>query len=128
MSAIVFVYCESTSQLHMSGHSQQEACDTSHNTLQARAKRQSSPHLITNKKDEDNEFDIEAAVLTGGGAGGFQPLAGLVRGAPAPFNNRLVVRGAHQLDRVFVGLDQRPLARAATMIYMIVLHLVAVFV
>jgi len=96
---------------------------------QARAKRQTSPaHLITNKKDEDNEFDIEAAVLTGGGAGGFQPLAGLVRGAPAPLNNRLVVKGAHQLDRVFVGMDQRPLARAAAMIYIIVLHLVAVFV
>ncbi len=96
---------------------------------QARAKRQTSPpHLITNKKDEDNEFDIEAAVLTGGGAGGFQPLAGLVRGASAPLNNRLVVKGAHQLDRVFVGMDQRPLARAAAMIYIIVLHLVAVFV
>jgi len=98
-------------------------------STQARAKRQTSPpHLITNKKDEDNEFDIEAAVLTGGGAGGFQPLAGLVRGAPAPLNNRLVVKGAHQLDRVFVGMDQRPLARAAAMIYIIVLHLVAVFV
>ena len=43
-------------------------------------------------------------------------------------NNRLVVRGAHQLDRIFVGLDQRPLARAASMIYLVVLHLVAIFV
>lgn len=113
----------------MTASNKLQNCASKSNLLQARAKRQSSPpHLITNKKDEDNEFDIEAAVLTGGGAGGFQPLAGLVRGAPAPFNNRLVVRAAHQLDRVFVGLDQRPLARAATMIYLIVLHLVAVFV
>ena len=101
--------------------------------LQARAKRQLSPSApsgssITNKKDEDNAYDIEAAVLTGGGAGGFQPLAGLVRGAPWPLNNKIVVRGTHQLDRVFVGLDQRPLARAAMLVYIMVLHLVAIFV
>ena len=30
---------------------------------------------LTNKKDEDS-YDVEAAVLTGGSAAGFQPLAG----------------------------------------------------
>lgn len=101
--------------------------------VQARAKRQSSPtstapSSITNKKDEDNAYDIEAAVLTGGGAGGFQPLAGLVRGGPWPLSNKLIVRAAHQLDRAFVGMDQRPLARAAVMMYLLVLHFVAIFV
>ena len=67
-------------------------------------------------------------MLTGGGAGGFQPLSGLARGAPWPLSNKVVVRGTHQLDRMFVGLDQRPLARAAMLVYIMVLHLVAIFV
>jgi hypothetical protein len=45
---------------------------------------------FTNKKDEDDVYDIEAAVLTGAG-GSFKPLSGSLRGAVFPLNSNLVV-------------------------------------
>jgi len=45
---------------------------------------------LTNKKDEDDVYDIEAAVLTGAG-GSFRPLSGSLRGAVFPLNTSLVV-------------------------------------
>ena len=45
---------------------------------------------LTNKKDEDDVYDIEAAVLTGAGSS-FRPLSGSLRGAVFPLNTSLVV-------------------------------------
>lgn len=80
----------------------------------------------TNKKNEDNTLDLEAAALTGGG-GVFRPLAGVVRSLPAPLSNEYCVKAAHYLDRGAVALDTRPQARAALVLYLLVLHLMVVF-
>ena len=63
----------------------------------------------------------------GGGGRSFAPLAGVVRGARSPLNAAAAVAAAHKLDRLAVGLDQRPLARLALLVYMVLLHLIVVF-
>ena len=78
---------------------------------------------LTNKKNEDDAYDVEAAVLTGGGSGGFQPLAGLFRGAPMPLSLKPFVAAAHQTDRLSVMLDRRPAARAGVLMYVVLLHM-----
>lgn len=55
----------------------------------------------------------------------FKPLAGVVRGLPAPFSQPAAVKGALQLDKAFVQLDQRPQLRAALAAYFVLLHLFA---
>ena len=82
---------------------------------------------ITNKKDEDSDFDVEAAVLTGGAGNSFQPLAGQLKRASFPLNLKAVVAGAHQLDRVAVALDHRPGMRALASAYFVLLHAAVVF-
>ena len=78
---------------------------------------------LTNKKNEDDAYDVEAAVLTGGGSGGFQPLAGMFRGAPMPLSLKPFVAAAHQTDRLSVMLDRRPAARAGVLMYVVLLHM-----
>ena len=82
---------------------------------------------VTNKKDEDADadYDIEAAMLTGGGAG-FVPLAGVMRGAVFPLCKGPCVGIAHQLDRVAIMLNQRASLRAGVMLYVLLLHVLAV--
>jgi hypothetical protein len=144
---------------------------------------------MTNKKNEDADYDIEAAVLTGAGlhalghlppsdslcrscaaspgrarqpaaceetllcwrccgrfdwgcasmphpphscavaappAGGghaFKPLVGVVRSLPGPLSHAAVlVKAAHQLDRVAVLMDTRPQLRMAVLLYFALLH------
>ena len=71
-------------------------------------------------QDEDDNFDVEAAMLTGGG-GGFKPLAGTLRGMQ-PQRAALCVPVAHLLDRAAVALDQKPLARLGFYAYFLLLH------
>lgn len=76
--------------------------------------------VCSRPQDEDNNFDVEAAMLTGGG-GGFKPLAGTLRGLQ-PERAALCVPVAHLLDRASVALDQKPLARLAFYAYFLLLH------
>jgi len=71
-------------------------------------------------QDEDDSFDVEAAMLTGG-SGGFMPLSGMLRGMQ-PTRAAMCVPAAHLLDRLQVSLDQRPVARLALYVYVVVLH------
>lgn len=64
-----------------------------------------------------------APFLAAGGSRGFTPLAGIVRGARPPLNAPPAVALAHQLDRLAVTLNQRPVARALLALYMLLLHL-----
>ncbi len=90
---------------------------------QERAPSRAAPRRsITNKKNEDSDFDVEAAVLTGGSGNSFQPLAGQLKRAPFPLNLKPVVASAHQLDRVAVALDHRPGMRALVSAYFLLLH------
>ena len=81
---------------------------------------------ITNKKNEDSDFDVEAAVLTGGAGNSFQPLAGQLKRASFPLNLRPLVAAAHQLDRLAVALDHRPSMRALLSMYFLLLHFAVV--
>ena len=83
--------------------------------------------LLTNKKNEDidADYDIEAAMLTGGGSG-FVPMAGILRGAVFPLCKGPFVGIAHQLDRVAIMLNQRVGLRAGVMVYIVLLHLLAI--
>ena len=82
---------------------------------------------LTNKKDEDDIYDIEAAVLTGGGST-FKPLAGALRGAVFPLNTKAVVALARKIDQLAVAVDRRPVARGVLLAYFALLHfLVIVF-
>ena len=82
---------------------------------------------LTNKKNEDmdGDYDIEAAMLTGGGSG-FVPMAGIMRGAVFPFCKGPFVGIAHQLDRGVIMLNQRAGLRAGVMLYVLLLHVLAI--
>lgn len=80
---------------------------------------------LTNKKDEDDVYDIEAAVLTGAG-GSFKPLSGALRGAVFPLNSKAFVAAARRLDKLAVAVDQRPAIRGALMIYFCLLHVLVI--
>lgn len=80
---------------------------------------------LTNKKDEDADYDIEAVMLTGGGSG-FVPLAGVMRSAVFPLCKGPFVGIAHQLDRVAIMLNQRAGLRAGVMFYVLLLHVLAI--
>lgn len=78
---------------------------------------------LTNKKNEDADadYDIEAAMLTGGGSG-FVPMAGVMRSAVVPLCKGPFVGIAHQLDRLVIMLNQRVGLRFAVMLYFVLLH------
>ena len=80
--------------------------------------------MLTNKKDEDDVYDIEAAVLTGAG-GGFRPLSGALRGAVFPLNSRLAVAAARRLDKLAIAVDRRPAVRGMLLVYFVLLHIFA---
>lgn len=82
---------------------------------------------LTNKKNEDldADYDIEAAMLTGGGSG-FVPMAGIMRGAVFPLCKGPFIGIAHQLDRLSIMLNQRVGLRAGVMLYVLLLHILAV--
>ena len=84
--------------------------------------RSSKGSALTNKKDEDDVYDIEAAVLTGAG-GSFKPLSGALRGAVFPLNSKAVVAAARRLDKLAVAVDQRPAVRGGLMVYFLLLHI-----
>ena len=77
-------------------------------------------HTMSNKKDEDS-FDIEAAMLTGG-AGGFQPIAGLMRGAPRALQLPPCVSLAEMADSWTVIMHTKPQLRLALIVYLALLH------
>lgn len=85
----------------------------------------SKASALTNKKDEDDVYDIEAAVLTGAG-GSFKPLSGALRGAVFPLNTKAVVAVARRLDKLAIAVDQRPAIRGGLMLYFFLLHLLVV--
>ena len=88
----------------------------------AAATRLPGSAALTNKKDEDDVYDIEAAVLTGAG-GSFKPLSGAMRGAVFPLNTRLAVAAAKRLDKLAVAVDRRPVVRGLLLVYFVLLHL-----
>ena len=80
------------------------------------------PHTMSNKKDEDDAHDLEAAMLSGG-VGGFEPIAGMVRGTqlpPAAMKGCIDV--ATQLDRATIALHNNGKARAAVIVYLALQH------
>ena len=87
--------------------------------------RPSDESALTNKKDEDDVYDIEAAVLTGAG-GSFKPLSGTLRGAVFPLNSKVVVAAGRRLDKLAIAVDQRPAIRGALMLYFCLLHIVVI--
>ena len=84
-------------------------------------------NALTNKKNEDldADYDIEAAMLTGGGSG-FVPMAGIMRSAVFPLCKGPFIGIAHQLDRVAIMLNQRVGLRAGVMLYVLFLHVLAI--
>ena len=71
----------------------------------------------------DDDHDMEAAALAGGGA--FKPLVGIVRSLPPALgNNAFINETAKKLDKAAVALDARPAIRAAVILYIVLLHLV----
>lgn len=50
---------------------------------------------------------------------------GVMRGCAFPLSTALCTAPAHQTDRLFVALDQRPWARGAVMLYIALLHMYA---
>lgn len=102
-----------------------EATKSRARELQNAAIPTSRSSALTNKKDEDDVYDIEAAVLTGGG-GSFKPLAGALRGAIFPLNTKFTVQLARKIDQLAVAMDRRPAVRAALLGYVIVLHLLVI--
>lgn len=77
----------------------------------------------TNKKDEDL-IDVEAAVLSGGDASGFQPIAGLIRGVAFMKFLGPCIQGADLLDRGFIILMRQPILRIVLLMYFLILHVV----
>ena len=75
---------------------------------------------LSNKKDEDS-LDIEAAMLSGG-AGGFQPIAGLMRGAPRALQLPPCVNLAEMADSWTVIMHTKPQLRLALILYLTLLH------
>eukprot|EP00210_Caulerpa_lentillifera_P003588 g3423.t1 len=78
---------------------------------------------MSNKKDEDRGYDVEAAVLSGGDPSGFQPLSGLLRGVPAMKYLTMCIKGADVIDRGFILLMRHPLLRSVLLTYFLFLHL-----
>lgn len=101
-----------------------EATRTRAREIQSSAQRSRSSAL-TNKKDEDDVYDIEAAVLTGAG-GSFKPLAGAVRGTFFPLNSKYVVALARKIDQLAVAVDRRPAVRGGLLVYFLLLHLLVI--
>ena len=58
--------------------------------------RAQQPSPLTNKKNED-AYDVEAALLSGGGKG-FVPLAGVLKRQRIPFGSKPIVWLAHQVS------------------------------
>ena len=80
---------------------------------------------LSNKKDEDRGYDVEAAVLSGGDPSGFQPLSGMLRGIPAMKYLSVCIRGADFMDRGFILLMRHPILRYILCVYFTILHFLA---
>ena len=84
----------------------------------------STPRSKRGGSEDDDDVDIEAALLEGGG--GFQPLAGLLRATPEPARRVCTavpaIRAAEVVDRVSVSLYRRPKARLLLVLYALVAH------
>ena len=78
---------------------------------------------FSNKKNEDN-YDVEAALVSGG-TGGFMPLVGLLRSAPAVLQLRLLILAAQAVDKITIAVHTKPGQRLAMVSYLIMLHLYA---
>ena len=77
---------------------------------------------FSNKKDEDDLYDIEAALVSGGSSG-FMPLVGLLRSAPAVLQLRAFILAAQAVDKVTIAVHTKPGTRLAFWIYTLLLHL-----
>mmetsp|Transcript_183 Transcript_183/g.310 ORF Transcript_183/g.310 Transcript_183/m.310 type:complete len:394 (+) Transcript_183:3-1184(+) len=75
----------------------------------------------SNKKYEDEAYDIESAMMSGGVR--FHPLEGAMKTCFMPFRGKLVLDFARTLDKISVALDRRPYLRAMMAIYFMFLHL-----
>lgn len=78
----------------------------------------------TNKKDEDI-YDVEAAVLSGGDASGFQPISGLIKGLPFMKYLKPLITAAEAIDKGFIVLMRQPALRFMLLTYFVLLHIVA---
>ena len=77
---------------------------------------------FTNKKDEDDLYDVEAALVSGGSSG-FMPMAGLLRSIPAALQLKLFILAAEAVDKVTIAVHTKPGTRLAFWLYTLVLHL-----
>lgn len=83
---------------------------------------------MSNKKDEDDGYDLEAAMLSGGGAN-FMPLVGAIRGSVLPCAKvQGCLTAANALDRLSIMLDQQPLLRMVLVLYVLLLHVAVIVV
>lgn len=73
-----------------------------------------------NKKDEDNA-DVEAAILTGGDVTAFQPMSGVFKRLPV-VSHPSVISATDEMDRVVIRVFRQPAYRAAIVGYLSVLH------
>ena len=89
--------------------------------LQNAPKLTSRTSAMTNKKDED-DYDVEAAALSGGGST-FKPLVGTFRGAIFPLSSKPAVSLARKIDQLTVALDRKPGVRGGLLAYFVLLHL-----
>lgn len=67
-------------------------------------------------------YDLEAAVLSGGEVTGYKPISNVLRKGSVMTNNRYCLAGAQGMDRVTIYFYRRPLARAAILVYVSMLH------
>ena len=86
----------------------------------------SQDKLLSNKKDDDNNYDLEAALVSGGSAG-FMPLAGLIRSAPTLLQLRLFIMVAQAVDKVTIAVHTRPATRLVFWLYTLILHFFVLF-
>eukprot|EP01026_Neomeris_dumetosa_P033442 TRINITY_DN2667_c0_g1_i11.p1 TRINITY_DN2667_c0_g1~~TRINITY_DN2667_c0_g1_i11.p1 ORF type:complete len:433 (-),score=85.56 TRINITY_DN2667_c0_g1_i11:324-1544(-) len=93
------------------GHMRQQQIDERQN--------RAGSGTLNNKKDEDDMYDVEAAMLSGGGMTGFKPL---LQRSNRLCSNRAIAYSAKQLDKAYIGLYSKPTARALIFMYFIMLH------
>lgn len=75
-----------------------------------------------NKKDEDNSGDVEAAIMTGGDASGFQPVSSVLRRVPGVAHPKLV-EITDEMDRAVIRVIRVPAYRAGIVSYLAALHI-----
>ena len=77
---------------------------------------------FTNKKNEDDMYDVEAALVSGGSSG-FMPMVGLFRSLPSLLQLRIFILVAQAVDKVTIAVHTKPGTRLGFWLYTLILHL-----